>query len=242
MPLSQSRVYDCRYVDRLCFEYLFSCLCVDNVITLMGHMLCNRSIIFVAEHLSLLAPVCEALCALLHPYVTHPIRRKEYFRRFSKYLVTSCHALMAGCQRVVIACLFCNIALLRYDCTSIYIPYLPKSLFGLLSSPVNFMVGVLKEDFVDKSMKQQRANLSCYVVWLGKDKVQYWHEGHPPTEDAVEGHPTLPINLHEVCLASKVVLFCLFALRRLRNLCVELVLTNPLLPRLLCDIISQSGP
>jgi len=139
------------YVDRQCFEYLFSCLCVDNVIFLLGHMLCNRSIIIVADHLALLAPVCEALCALIHPF----------------------------------------------DCTSIYIPYLPKSLFGLLSSPVNYMVGVLREDFADKSMKQQRPNLSCYVVWLGKDKILYYNEGEPPTAEPVEGQPTLPISLHE---------------------------------------------
>ena len=77
-----------------------------------------------------------------------------------------------GCLLACVCRARCLFGFVSYECTSIYIPYLPKSLFGLLSSPVNFMVGVLKEDFADKAMRQQRAALNCYVVWLGKDKVR----------------------------------------------------------------------
>ena len=73
------------------------------------------------------------------------------------------------------------------------------------------MVGVLKEDFVAKDMKQQRANLCAFVVWLGKDKIQYWHEGKAPTEEPVDEHPTLPINLHEVWMIDVSMCVCVMS-------------------------------
>lgn len=50
------------------FEWLFSCLDVDVVLSLLGYLLVGRSVLLITKTTALLTPIAEALCSLLFPF------------------------------------------------------------------------------------------------------------------------------------------------------------------------------
>ncbi|OQS06186.1 hypothetical protein THRCLA_01755 [Thraustotheca clavata] len=56
-------------VDDICFQLLFQHLSIKNIVFIMNCMLLEQRILLHSSHHGLLTPVCEALCALLFPFV-----------------------------------------------------------------------------------------------------------------------------------------------------------------------------
>ncbi|KDO23460.1 hypothetical protein SPRG_11383 [Saprolegnia parasitica CBS 223.65] len=57
------------FVDDACFQLLFQHLSIKNIIFILNCMLLEQRILIHSSHHGLLTPVCEALCALLYPFV-----------------------------------------------------------------------------------------------------------------------------------------------------------------------------
>ncbi|RHY97381.1 hypothetical protein DYB35_006320 [Aphanomyces astaci] len=57
------------HVDDMCFQLLFQHLSVKNIMLVLNCMLLEQRILIHSSHHGLLTPVCEALCALLYPFV-----------------------------------------------------------------------------------------------------------------------------------------------------------------------------
>ncbi|KAH9140966.1 hypothetical protein AeRB84_014825 [Aphanomyces euteiches] len=56
-------------VDDMCFQLLFQHLSVKNILTVLNCLLLEQRILVHSSHHGLLTPICEALCALLFPFV-----------------------------------------------------------------------------------------------------------------------------------------------------------------------------
>ncbi|ETW00719.1 hypothetical protein H310_07274 [Aphanomyces invadans] len=57
------------HVDDMCFQLLFQHLSVKNIVLILNCMMLEQRILIHSSHHGLLTPVCEALCALLYPFV-----------------------------------------------------------------------------------------------------------------------------------------------------------------------------
>ncbi len=51
------------------FRPLFSCLSVDNILTVIECLLCETQVVLHSSHVSILNPICEALLSLIFPLV-----------------------------------------------------------------------------------------------------------------------------------------------------------------------------
>ncbi|KAJ0410176.1 hypothetical protein P43SY_002508 [Pythium insidiosum] len=82
------------HLDDYCFQVLFQCLSLHNVVQIVNCMLLEQRILIHSNHPGLLAPVCEALCALLFPFTWEhvcvpflPVRLIEYLQAPVPYLM-----------------------------------------------------------------------------------------------------------------------------------------------------------
>ncbi|KAG7375984.1 ARS-binding factor 1 [Phytophthora pseudosyringae] len=56
------------HLDDYCFQMLFQCLSLKNVIYIVNCLLLEQRVLVHSSHQGLLTPICEALCALLFPF------------------------------------------------------------------------------------------------------------------------------------------------------------------------------
>ncbi|KAG6620388.1 DENN domain-containing protein 5B [Phytophthora cinnamomi] len=56
------------HLDDYCFQMLFQCLSLKNVIYIVNCLLLEQRVLVHSNHRGLLTPICEALCALLFPF------------------------------------------------------------------------------------------------------------------------------------------------------------------------------
>ncbi|GLD98436.1 hypothetical protein PINS_up007133 [Pythium insidiosum] len=82
------------HLDDYCFQVLFQCLSLHNVVQIVNCMLLEQRILIHSNHPGLLTPVCEALCALLFPFTWEhvyvpflPVRLIEYLQAPVPYLM-----------------------------------------------------------------------------------------------------------------------------------------------------------
>ncbi|ETL39276.1 hypothetical protein L916_09352 [Phytophthora nicotianae] len=136
------------HLDDYCFQMLFQCLSLKNVIYIVNCLLLEQRVLvhssvrpilyspimvvhatkpaylwFVLQHQGLLTPICEALCALLFPF----------------------------------------------NWKHVFIPFLPVKLIEYLQAPVPYFIGLHTNSLATRVGAEMFA--SCVVVHLDKDKV-----------------------------------------------------------------------
>ncbi|KAG2788504.1 hypothetical protein PC129_g22626 [Phytophthora cactorum] len=110
------RVFFCYHVQRgkavhlddYCFQMLFQCLSLKNVIYIVNCLLLEQRVLVHSSHQGLLTPICEALCALLFPFSWKhvfipflPVKLIEYLQAPVPYFIglhTSSLATRVGAE------------------------------------------------------------------------------------------------------------------------------------------------
>ncbi|KAE9029333.1 hypothetical protein PR003_g10907 [Phytophthora rubi] len=82
------------HLDDYCFQMLFQCLSLKNVIYIVNCLLLEQRVLVHSNHEGLLTPICEALCALLFPFSWRhvfipflPVKLIEYLQAPVPYFI-----------------------------------------------------------------------------------------------------------------------------------------------------------
>lgn len=82
------------HLDDYCFQMLFQCLSLKNVIYVINCLLLEQRVLVHSSHQGLLTPICEALCALLFPFTWEhvfipflPVELIEYLQAPVPYFI-----------------------------------------------------------------------------------------------------------------------------------------------------------
>ncbi|KAL4157731.1 hypothetical protein PRNP1_003516 [Phytophthora ramorum] len=82
------------HLDDYCFQMLFQCLSLKNVIYIINCLLLEQRVLVHSSHQGLLTPICEALCALLFPFSWRhvfipflPVKLIEYLQAPVPYFI-----------------------------------------------------------------------------------------------------------------------------------------------------------
>ncbi|TMW58686.1 hypothetical protein Poli38472_010245 [Pythium oligandrum] len=137
------------HLDDYCFQVLFQCLSVENVVYVLNAMLLEQRILIHSNHAGLLTPVCEALCALLFPFTWEhvyvpflPLHLIEYLQAPVPYIMglhTSALATRIGAE------CFSSCVVVHLDKDKVVMPISSR----VDDSPMDFVLARLPAHEVD---------------------------------------------------------------------------------------------